>query len=197
MKNDTTEEYRLLQIGIEYNKRINLYDNVDKNERFYIGDQWKGVENQGYPTPVLNILKRVINYMIASIMSQNISMKFIAENVGDEPQNQAEADIKEYAENVSLYSETLFEKLKINHKSRQWLLDTFLSGDACAYNFWDMDIENGSLIKGDIGLETVDNVNVFFGNPNDNKVESQPYILLQFRELVSKLKKRSKRKRNV
>ena len=38
----------------------------------------------------------------------------------------------------------------------------------------------------------VDNVNVHFGNPNDANVENQPWIIISFRELVSKLKDEAK-----
>ena len=47
-------------------------------------------------------------------------------------------------------------------------------------------------IMGDISFQMVDNVNVHFGNPNDANVENQPWIIISFRELVSKLKDEAK-----
>jgi len=189
---EVTEEWRQYQAGIDYNHKIDLYQTVDKNEAFYAGEQWRGVQANGLPTPVFNIFKRVINWLIASILSHNIKMQFVPENVGDEPANEKEEFVKEAAELVSNYSETLWEKLKMQQKLRQWLLDAALSGDACAYVFWNPNIDTGQEMQGDIDIECVDNVNVFFGNPNDQRVETQPYIILAFRELVSKLKEEAK-----
>ena len=40
---------------------LNLYENVQANENFYIGKQWEGVQSNGLPTPVFNFIKRVVN----------------------------------------------------------------------------------------------------------------------------------------
>jgi hypothetical protein len=146
----------------------------------------------GLPTPVFNIFKRITNYFIASIMSQNIKMQFVAENVGDEARNEEEQKIKDAAELISLYSETLWEKQKMNKKLRQILLDAALSGDGCAHSWWNASIDTMQDAKGDIDCELVDNVNIFFGNPNSADVERQPYIIIAYRELVSRLKEEAK-----
>lgn len=188
---EQTTEWQQYLDGQDYNTRINLYENVNKNERFYAGDQWNGVQANGLPTPVFNILKRIINYFIATIMSQNVSMKFVPENVGDEPQNEEEFEVSEASKTISEYSDTLFEKNKMLSKLRSWLLDAALS-DACAYNYWDTTIDTLQAVSGDICIESIDSVNVMFGNPNDVRVQSQPYILIVFRQLVSDLKDEAK-----
>lgn len=191
-KYEQTQEWQQYLDGIDYNSKISLYDNVNKNERFYGGDQWAGVVANGLPTPVFNIFKRIIDYFIAAILSQNVAIQFTPENVGEEPQNEEESLIKEAAELITQFSETLKEKNKMNQKIRQWLLDAAISGDACAYNFWDPSIDTGQLAKGDINLEEIDSVNVMFGNPNDKRVQSQPYIIIAFREMVANLKAEAK-----
>lgn len=189
---EQTTEFQQYLDGQEYNTRINLYENGNKNEAMYAGEQWRGVQANGLPTPVFNIFKRIINYFIATIMSQNISMQFIPENVGDEPQNEEEFQISEAAQTISDYSDTLFEKNKMLFKLRQWLLDAAISGDACAYNYWDATIDTLQAVLGDICIESIDSVNVMFGNPNDVRVQSQPYVLIIFRQLVSDLKDEAK-----
>jgi hypothetical protein len=186
---DNTVEWQQYLDGQDYNTRINLYENVNKNERFYAGDQWAGVVANGLPTPVFNIFKRIINYFIASILSQNVAVQFTPENVGDDPSNPEEIEIKEASELITQYSETLFEKLKMTQKIRQWLLDAALSGDAAAYNYFDMSIETMQAMMGDICIEEIDSVNIMFGNPNDKRVQKQPYIIIAFRQLVADLKK--------
>jgi hypothetical protein len=182
-----TEEWKQYQAGIDYNHKVDLYQTVNKNERFYAGDQWMGVVSNGLPTPVFNILKRIINYFVSSILSQNVTIHFVPENVGDSVTTEEEEKIKKASQLLSSYSATLFEKNKINNKLRQLLLDAAISGDACGYVYWNSEIDTGQDSKGDIDVDTVDNVNVFFGDPNEVDVQKQRYIIISARELVINL----------
>src|SRR5690606_23517404 len=103
-----------------------------------------------------------------------------------------EQDIKDAAELITAYSETLKEKNKMNALIRQWLLDAAISADACAYSYWDAEKDTGQIAKGDICMEEIDGVNVMFGNPNDKRVQPQPYIIIAFRQMVSRLKEEAK-----
>jgi hypothetical protein len=146
-----------------------------------------GVVSNGLPTPVFNILKRIINYFVSSILSQNVTIHFVPENVGDSVTTEEEEKIKKASQLLSSYSATLFEKNKINNKLRQLLLDAAISGDACGYVYWNSEIDTGQDSKGDIDVDTVDNVNVFFGDPNEVDVQKQRYIIISARELVINL----------
>lgn len=191
-KPDDTLEWQQYQDGIDYNERIKLYTDVNKNERFYGNDQWNGVQANGLPTPVFNIFKRIIDYKISAVVSQNFAIQFTPELVGDDPESADELEVKDAAELITAYGETLKEKNKMNAKTRQWLLDAALSADACAYSYWDAGIDTGQMAKGDICIEEIDNVNVFFGNPNDRRVQKQPYIIIAFREMVSRLREEAR-----
>ena len=181
-----TEEWKQYQAGIDYNHKVDLYQTVNKNERFYAGDQWNGVVSNGLPTPVFNILKRIINYFVSSILSQNVTMHFVPEAVSaDTPED--EEKLKKAAQLISDYSTTLWEKNKMNFKLRQWLLDAAVSGDACGYIYWNPNIDAGQAAKGDIDVDQIDNVNVFFGDPNEKDVQKQRYIIISARELVANL----------
>ncbi|MDD5486885.1 MAG: hypothetical protein PHW65_04965, partial [Dehalococcoidales bacterium] len=207
---DVTQEWTLYQAGLDFNDNIGLGETVDENERMYAGDQWNGVVSNGLPTPVFNIFKRIINYFIAAIMSSNIKMKFTPENIGEplSDQDLEAIGLQQIAELMTANSDTLWENLKMNNNIRQWLLDAALSGDACAYVWFNAATDTGQEIatgvydelqqelvepiKGELEIELPDNVNVFFGNPNDTRVERQPYILIAFRELVKKLREEAK-----
>ena len=49
--------------------------------------------------------------------------------------------------------------------------------------------------RGEIKMELVDGINVMFGNPNDNRVQTQPYILIVGRDTVEHLKWEAERYR--
>lgn len=181
-----TDEWKQYQAGIDYNHKINLYETVNKNERFYAGDQWNGVVSNGLPTPVFNILKRIINYFVSAILSSNTTIHFVPEAVSSETPEEEER-IKKAAQLLSDYSNTLWEKNKMNSKLRQWLLDSAISGDGCGYVWWNANIDAGQAAKGDIDVDSIDNVNVFFGDPNEKDVQKQRYIIISARELVANL----------
>ena len=61
--------------GHKFNQAINLYDQVKVNEDFFIGNQWEGVESNGLPTPTFNMFKRVINFQVSTITSDNMTIK--------------------------------------------------------------------------------------------------------------------------
>ena len=64
--------YKQFQKGLDFNNRIDLCDNVETSENFFIGRQWEGVQSNGLPTPVFNFLKRIVLHQVANITSDNI-----------------------------------------------------------------------------------------------------------------------------
>ena len=162
-----TKTYREYEDGKNYNLQLNLYEETDRNERFYADDQWGGLNAPGMPTPVFNILKRIINYFIAAILQQPIKLRFfpMLSNEDDE-EDEEMMGMNEAAELVSSYADTLMERLKMDSKNRQLLLDAALSGDMATYTFWNPSIKTGQESEGDIDMELVDGVNIYYGNPN-------------------------------
>ena len=196
MASETTT-WDLYKKGLDYHNRIGLLDAVDKAERFYSGDQWNGVVANGLPTPVFNIHKRVIDHFISSILSQDVKMTFTPANVPKEPKDETDMMKMFAAGIVNEQCNQIWERLKMSQNMRHALRDAGLSGDMVGWIFWNEDLRtanpvNGVVPKGDIDFELIDNVNVFFGNPNDRRVERQPYIIISFRALVEDLKAEAK-----
>lgn len=195
-----TQEWNEYQKGLDYKRKLNLHATVDKNERFYAGDQWNGVRSNGLPTPVLNIIKRVIQYKISQIMSNQIKMQFSVDGADDIPQQQknmgniTDNDLLNYAGDLfSGYALKMWERLKFDSINESGLKDCALSGDYVLYHYWDDSVEAGNEVMGDISIEIIDSVNYFPGNPNDTRINYngkpiQPYIILAYRKLVSDLR---------
>ena len=60
--------------GQTYNQSQGLYETVEKNEKFYLGDQWDGVNAPNLMKPVFNLIKRVCTYYTAMIVSDNVGV---------------------------------------------------------------------------------------------------------------------------
>lgn len=181
-----TEEWDLYEKGKEYNYSINLYENVNTNERFFRGDQWDNLNSGGLPTPVFNIFKRIIGYFTSSIMQTPIKMRFSFNSpYGVNGFGEEEARIA--SEKLNRISDMRWEKNKMDNLLASSLTDAAVSGDAVCYTYWDPNVKTGQPFTGDFKTVLIDNTNVFFGDPNSKNVQAQPYILIAQRETVESL----------
>ena len=188
--------WKLYEEGRNYNQSLtpNQYNVVETNTEFFIGNQWINLPNtpamRGLPKPIFNILKRVASLFIASLTSSGITLKYepLAYYDGS---NQADPD-HDAADMTNAAVSNLLEKLKFEYRTRDALFDGATSGDYCAHFWFDPDAKpyGGAFgqHRGEIEMELVDGINVMFGNPNDRRVQNQPYILLVGRDTVDNLR---------
>lgn len=189
-KKRALDEWREYEDGKEYNIRLGLYDTVAKNERFYRGEQWRGVCSNDLPTPVFNLFKRVIDYYISNVMSDATVLHYSSIRQGDAKSSDEAANM------LSGIAKTRWERLKMDSLLSNALLDAALCGDAVAYTYWDPTIKTGQPFRGDFVTRLIENTNVFFGNPNVHDVQAQPFILISGRELIEDVKKQARANKN-
>lgn len=202
---ENTKDWDLYTAGIDYKSKLNLFATSNRNERFYAGHHWDGVDTGGLPQVRLNVTKRIVNWKVSQIMSDMLTMSFSAENSANyDPMNPDKIQIlQQVAQLLTDYSRTTAERLKMDSINEQALFDAALSGDGIVYFYWDDTInagvnEMGAQVQGDMSVELIDNVCYFPGNtseprPNDKNGPLQPYIILSFRKLVSEVKAEAKR----
>ncbi|MBE6550570.1 MAG: hypothetical protein E7665_00405 [Ruminococcaceae bacterium] len=191
-KKETSEDFELYEAGKEYNRTIGYYENAKKNERFYRGDQWYGVESADLPTPVFNVFKRVINYFVSTIMSQKISVKYSAEGLYAMGTLSDKEKTDKTCKLLSDYINYRFEKDKISALFTKGIFDAAITGDCFLYTYWDPSKRTCQGFSGDFVTTLYDGANVFFGDVNSNDTEEQPYILLSGRELVTRLRREAR-----
>lgn len=178
------EEY---EKGLSFNEQINLDKTVEVNENFFIGKQWEGVQSNGLPTPVFNFLKRVVLFQVASILSDSIKMQASPLTVAPNQKY-----MEQVAEVISGEFDALFEHNKIGCLLREYMRNAAVDGDGCLFTYWDVDTDTGHSIKGAIVTEVIENTRIFFGNPNERRVQYQPYIIIESREMLNSVKRRAK-----
>ena len=177
---DIWKEY---QRGITYNSSIGLYETVEKNERFFIGDQWHGVNAPDLDKPVMNVLQRPVSYFIANLVSDDIGVNVDEFTEGGEYENMLQM--------LGTQFDAAMETMKFKPKARDFLRNCAVDGDCFAHYWFDTDETQGStmpdgmvLTPGVIREDLIDNINIHFGNPEENEVQAQPYILINFRRMV-------------
>lgn len=179
--------WALFQEGKDFNTAINLEETVKANENFYIGKQWEGVQANGLPTPQINILKRVAGFIVATITTDNIKVN--ASPLSATPNTD---ELIEPAQIVNEEFDSISERLNIPFLIREFARNAAVDGDGCMYTYWDAEAETGQDAKGAIETEIIENTRVYFGNPNDRRVQSQPWIMIALSEPVRNAKLRAK-----
>ena len=182
----TAEEvWARYQAGIRFKCDIGLYDTVTRNERFFAGDQWAGVRAPDLPKPVVNFIKRACQQRIGEVRVNPVRVIFTAEEY---PAQQTEDD-PPAGDGAAQLLNSLFradwERLKMDALSLDGLQDACISGDCILYTYWDAGAVTGQAARGQAEAELVDNVNYYPGDPNDRRVQTQPYIILARREAAA------------
>lgn len=185
-KVDHLSVWKEFEKGRNFKNQIKLYDTVRDNENFFIGKQWEGVDANGLPTPVFNFIKRVVLFTVASISSGNVKMQAVP-FFGDSSHGTTRV-----SNIINAEFDKLFERNKIVSSFREVVRNAAVDGDGCTYTYWDPDIETGQPSKGAIVTELIENTRVYFGNANDRRVQRQPYIIIEKREMVDEIQDRAK-----
>lgn len=176
--------------AVDFNIGINLYDNVQVNENFYIGKQWEGVKSNGLPTPVFNFLKRVTLFSVASVSTDNLKLHASPLNsTGDNGSGELEiiTDI------LNSQFAQLFEFNRIGTLLREFARNSAVDGDGATYTYWEDTAETGQKSKGAIKTEILMNTQVEVANPNSRDLQGQNYIIITRRMLVQDARKRAKK----
>lgn len=185
--------YSLYTKGVGFNQQIELYQNVENNENFYVGKQWEGVQSNGNPTPVFNVVRRVTSFQVSKITADNFTIQTKPLNaIATYDGATGKFSVEQICDIVNKQFAGLIERNKLVSLNREFVRNAAVDGDACLYSWFDTEIETGQEAKGDIRTEIVENTRVYFGNQNDKSVETQPYIILQMRWQLGKAKRYAK-----
>jgi hypothetical protein len=177
-----TDEWVLYQRGVDYKNRIGLYQTAQDNNKFYQGDQWEGVESEGLPTPVFNIIKPVIRHKASAIMQNDVKIVYSCGNAT--APNYAE--LEQFADILTKYAAVMWERLKMDFLNENVLKDAAIQGDGVCHFYWDDEDNN-------IKAELIDNTNIYVSNQNYADIEEQEYIIISYRRNVSKVRKEAEK----
>lgn len=184
------EEY---EKGNEYKNSLGdrgIYEQSKMNERFFVGDQWHGVQ-AGNSRPLVrrNVIKRIGEYKISTVCASPVAVNYSAEGIADYTEDSKEKETLALMKNLTAYFSTAKERLDFIGLTNDVVRDAYISGTSFLYTYWDKDIKTGlfadkmgtSPIRGDINAKILNVVNVILGDPNNDDLQSQPYIIIEER----------------
>ena len=188
MNNFTNKAWCQYEAGKAHKRRIGLYETIRRNESFYRGDQWQSGEAEGLPKPVFNIISRVTDFLVCSVASADMSIRYTDENMpfgNSEESRSTQLLLRTLTENAAYR----WEKCGMSAKLTALLTDAAISGDGALYCYWDSNLRGAGNYTGDIVTDVIDSVNIYPADVNCPDIQSQEYVILSGRSTVTALRR--------
>lgn len=104
--------FELYDKGVQFNQNIELYENVENNENFYIGKQWEGVQANGNaldaaiqetmkPTQELDNLNNAIDGLFAQNKTAQADIGAESTNVNTNPDSMPKVTMADFTDRLS------------------------------------------------------------------------------------------------
>ena len=171
IKKNPEDIYKEYTDDVSYKNGLDLFDNVKRNNNFYHGKQWEGLNAPSLEKPVFNVIKPSVNYLTSMLITDDIGVKCEFDNSGGQIAEQLEEILQKEVAKV-------FEQNNIGYQNRDSITSCAIDGDTVRYHYWDSEVKTGKPWMGAIKTERIDNTSIVFGNPSTNDIQAQPWIIL-------------------
>jgi hypothetical protein len=170
-----TSIWELYEQGRNYHRMMGIYTDTDRNYRMYNGNQWEGAK-LGEVEPVQkNFIKPIVKYKVSVIHDNLYAINYSSQNFADREFAKVSG---RYCDMLNRYAHRVWEQDKMDFKGRRITKDSAINDEGIIYvNF---DEEKMLPIN-----EIVKKNDIYYGNENDDEIQTQPYILLRKRMAVA------------
>lgn len=175
-----TDVWNEYQRGVDYNYRQNLYEKSDKNFKFYLGNQWENAKLGGIQPITLNIIQSIVKYKVGVVKTNSYQIYFNSETYETDEQRRKMQDL---CDSLNRFANRVWEKNQVDRVVENCVDDACIDSEGIIYFYED----NGNIVP-----EQVDKTNIYYGNENDDNIQTQPYIIISFRRTVDEVKEEAK-----
>ena len=170
-----TPIWTLYEKGRNYHRRIGIYTDTDRNYRMYNGNQWEGARLGDVEPVQKNFIKPIVKYKVSVIHDNLYAVNYSSQNYEN---RQFQKEASRYCDLLNGYISRLWENDKMDFKGRRVTKDAAINDEGIMYiNF---DREKMTPVH-----EIIKKNDIYYGNENDDDIQSQPYILIRKRMPVS------------
>ena len=170
-----TEIWSLYEKGRNYHRRIGIYTDTDRNYRFYNGDQWAHAKLGDVEPVQKNFIKPIVKYKCSVIHDNLYAINYSSQNYENKEFRKA---AERYCDMLNGYAARVWERDKMDFKGRRITKDSAINDEGIIY----VDFDKEKMVPVN---EIVKKNDIYYGNENDDDIQSQPYILIRKRMPVS------------
>jgi hypothetical protein len=166
-----TPIWTLYEKGRNFHRMKGIYTDTDKNYRFYNGNQWEGAKLGDIEPIQQNFIKPIVKYKVAVIHDNLYAIVYSSQQY----ENQSfRKEAERYCDMLNGYASRIWERDKMDFKGRKITKDSAINDEGIIYvNF---DEEKMFPVN-----EIIKKNDIYYGNENDDDIQSQPYILIRKR----------------
>ena len=170
-----TTIWGLYEKGRNYHRMTGIYTDTDRNHRMYNGNQWEGAKLDGVEPVQKNFIKPIVKYKVSVIHDNLYAVNYSSENYGN---REFYKTADRYCKMLNRYARRIWERDKMDYKGRKLTKDAAINDEGIMY----VDFDQEKMLPVN---EIVKKNDVYYGNENDDDIQTQPYILIRKRMPVS------------
>lgn len=179
--------------GVAHKRALELYDKWDECDKFVQGDQWPRPtpETADFPRPVTNFVFQDKEFLVAALLGENPVPYFIPREgatFGQMPQLRPEA-----AKLLTEVGQFTWDNLDMDTLLEDVVDSGFTLGTGIFHFRWDHAVKGGDPARGtfwvgDIKGEEIQPEDFFPGNPKQEDVQRQPWVIVAERRPLDRVK---------
>ena len=185
LEQDYREEENVTKVWVEYQKGVmfnrshNLYTETEKNYNFYHGNQWEGAKLGDIQPVVFNIVKPIVKYKLGVITQNHYEIIFNPNIYDTIEEGQA---LEQLCKVLNGHIAKVWELQKADQKVREASKDACINAEGIVHTYF----------EDEVIAEVIDKNNICYGNENSSDIQSQPYIIIAYRQPVSQVKDKAR-----
>lgn len=170
-----TPIWTLYEKGRNYHRLTGIYVDTDRNYRMYNGNQWEGAKLGDVEPVQKNFIKPIVKYKVGVIHDNLYAINYSSMNFENKVFRQ---EAEKICKMLNKKASRIWEKDKLDFKGRRITKDAAINDEGIIYATYD--VENQTPLN-----EIIKKNDIYYGNENDDDIQSQPYILIRKRMPVS------------
>lgn len=166
-----TPIWGLYEKGRNYHRQTGIYVDTDRNYRMYNGNQWAGAKLGDVEPVQKNFIKPIVKYKCSVIHDNLYAIVYSSQNYQNK---EFRKSAERYCDMLNGYAARIWEQDKMDFKGRRITKDAAINDEGIIY----VDFDRERMVPVN---EIVKKNDIYYGNENDDDIQSQPYILLRKR----------------